>query len=105
MISEAEDFPEEDTVWRYGEWAIMGNNLSNVWSRRLALQTSCIGHKCKAFIVPQFLDEVDAVLGRCWWCKAAVPEQVIAVWTMLNAENMPKIRQLTDLQEEEMDDE
>jgi hypothetical protein len=107
MISEAEDFPEKDTLFRFGEWAIMGDNLSNIWSRRLALQSSCIGHKCREFSVPQFLDEVDAVQGKCWWCKAVVPKEIIAVWVFMNADNMPKIRQLASLSDdvEETDNE
>jgi hypothetical protein len=83
-----------DIMFELDHWYILGNTKGvNIWSQRLGLQTTCMAHNCEHFKNIQYLDEVDALAGRCWWCQEIAPDEVQALWRLLNTETLPEMIQ------------
>ncbi len=86
--------PPVEVLYQSGDWYIVNKSHTNIWSRHLALQTTCIAHRCKYFNnAHQFLDEVDALQGACWWCKEKIPEEIQTLWRLMNADTIPEMMQ------------
>ena len=81
-------FEDDDVLFREEPWAILSTDKLAGYMN----QVSVIGHKCDQFDVVQFLDEEDAIVGECWWCKHPIPESIQALWKMHNWEALPGMR-------------
>jgi len=93
MSSYPEPLNKEDVLFELGDWMILSTEKLAGFRR----QTSVIGHRCAQFDGDpiQFLDEEDALLGACWWCREEVSEEVQALWQMQNADRIPEMNRYT----------
>ncbi len=83
-----------EVLYQSEGWYIVNKSHTNIWNRHLALQTTCIAHQCEHFNdAHQFLDEVDALQGKCWWCKEKIPEKIQTLWRLMNADTIPEMMQ------------
>jgi hypothetical protein len=83
-----------EILFELDHWYILGDtDPMHLWIPRLAIQTTCMAHDCDHFKNVQYLDEVDSLVGKCWWCKEIVPDEVQGLWRLLNADKMPEIIQ------------
>ena len=83
-----EYFDVQDVLFEERPWAILATDKLAGYMAQVAV----VGHKCEKHDVVQFLDEEDALLGVCWWCKDKIPESIQALWKMLNWEHIPQMR-------------
>jgi len=89
------DFPglpdymeDSDLIFDQRPWAILGTDKLAGYMAQLAV----VGHKCDGHTILQFMDEEDAIRGKCWWCKQSIPEGIQFMWKMLNWDKLCHMR-------------
>jgi hypothetical protein len=83
---------DEDIIMQDEKWYLLKIDKLGGYQR----QKVVMGHLCKQFRAPQFLDEPDAVEGRCWWCGSVVPDSIKTVWAFQNWDEIPNMARYKD---------
>jgi hypothetical protein len=87
-----QDFMDEDVIMQDDKWYLLKIDKLGGYQR----QKVVMGHLCKQFTSPQFLDEQDGLEGRCWWCGSYVPDSIKTVWTFQNWDVLGKFHRYTE---------